>query len=475
MTDLGKIGYVLKGDYDATASYEYLDVVYYNGSTYAAKKNVTGVAPTTGRSDDLNWQIMVNPAAGLIRPLGTITFAELPESPTSGDSYDISNSFTTDNRFKEGAGKKYPGGVNVYYTADGYWDILAGKPIVSAINGMKIDGTDNVNNYGVCSTAGATVAKTVSITGNFLLVYGAEVDVKFTNNNTATAPTLNVNNTGAKPIYYAGGAIEARNIMAGMVYSFRYNGTQWDLVGGVNSGHVIEDEDGTDYSNRTNLVFENAEVTDDPTHDATVVRPNGDKSHVFETLDEANEALADGLLKDGDVVYIKQGPGEVNISSLVVRIGLVEDNKQDKTLSSPIDGQTTVEGALSSINAHLNDIDMVKDGDTITRIAGVEDTASSTLVTGTFTFNIDEYDSYIFASSLVSSNVTNTVMIARNELKALLTKGIPYGSMAITAWASNASVMRVTSITGNTVSGAYAYANGSARLMCALYGVTHAQ
>ena len=359
MTDLGIIGYVLKGDYDATASYERLNVVYYNGSTYAAKKDVTGVAPTTGRDDDLNWQIMVNPAAGLIRPLGTITFAELPESPTSGDSYDISNSFTTDSRFKEGAGKKYPGGVNVYYTADGYWDILAGKPIVSAINGMKIDGTDNVNNYGVCSTAGATVAKTVSITGNFLLVSGAEVDVKFANNNTATAPTLNVNNTGAKPIYYAGDAIEARNIMAGMVYSFRYNGTQWDLVGGVNSGHVIEDEDGVDYSNRTNLVFENAEVTDDPTHDATVVRPNGDKSHVFETLDEANEALADGLLKDGDVVYIKQGPGEVNISRLVARIGLVEDNKQDKTLSSPIAGQSTVEGALTSINANLSDVGSV--------------------------------------------------------------------------------------------------------------------
>lgn len=353
MTDLGKIGYVLRGDYNATALYEPLDVVYYNGSTYAAKKNVTGVAPVSGRDDDLYWQIMVNPAAGMLKPLGTITFAQLPANPASGDSYDISDSFTTDNRFKEGAGKKYPGGMNVYYTADGYWDILAGKPIVSAINGMKIDGTDNVANYGVCSTAGDVVAKTVSITGNFLLVSGAEVDVKFANNNTATAPTLNVNNTGAKPIYYAGDAIESRNIMAGMVYSFRYNGTQWDLVGGVNSGHVIEDEDGTDYSNRTNLVFENAEVTDDPTHDATVVRPNGDKSHTFNTMADAQAALARGELNDGDVVYIKQGPGEVNISRLEARIGLVETNKQNKTLSSAIAGQTTVEGALTKINTDL--------------------------------------------------------------------------------------------------------------------------
>ena len=321
MTDLGKIAYVLKGDYDATESYEVLDTVYYNGSTYSAKRSVSGVAPTTGMSDDPNWQIMVNPAAGMIKPLGTITFSQLPNSPTSGDSYNISNAFTSDNRFKDGGGIEYTAGQNVYYTADGYWDILSGKPIVSIINGIKIDGTDNVANYGVCSTAGATVAKTVSIVGNFSLVTGAEVTVKFSNSNTATAPTLNVNSTGAKAIYYAGAAIDPKNLAADMVYTFKYNGTQWDLVGGVNSGHAIMDDDDVVYEARPTLVFENMVVEDDSVNDATVVKP---RTPTFETLDDAQDALDNGELKEGDIVYIEQGQAELNIGRFDSRLTNVE-------------------------------------------------------------------------------------------------------------------------------------------------------
>ena len=116
---------------------------------------------------------------------------------------------------------------------------------------------------------------------------------------------------------------------------------------------------------------------------------------------------------------------------------------------------------------------MVKDGDTITLLGGVEDVTSATLVTGTFTFNIANYDSYIFTATLVSSNVTNTLLISREELKALLKRSIPYGAESIVSWASNASVIRATTISDNTVNCSYAYANGSARLTCALYGVTH--
>ena len=65
----------------------------------------------------------------------------------------------------------------------------------------KSDSGHNHIYYGVCSTAADTAAKTVTI-DNFSLVTGAMVIVKFTNANTnkTTAPTLNVNNTGAKPI-----------------------------------------------------------------------------------------------------------------------------------------------------------------------------------------------------------------------------------------------------------------------------------
>lgn len=102
------------------------------------------------------------------------------------------------------------------------------------INGMSVDGSANRTNYGICPTTAATVAKTVDCTG-FELITGAEITVKFTITNTASSPTLNVNNTGAKAIYYRGSAISAGYLVANRTYSFRYNGNQWDLVGDINT------------------------------------------------------------------------------------------------------------------------------------------------------------------------------------------------------------------------------------------------
>lgn len=102
------------------------------------------------------------------------------------------------------------------------------------INGMLVDGSANRANYGTCSTAAATAAKVVACTG-FALVTGAEITVKFTVTNTAANPTLNVNSTGAKAIYYRGAAISAGYLAANRTYTFRYNGTQYDLVGDIDT------------------------------------------------------------------------------------------------------------------------------------------------------------------------------------------------------------------------------------------------
>lgn len=102
------------------------------------------------------------------------------------------------------------------------------------IDGMSVQGDANRITYGTCSTAAGTTAKVVECTG-FVLVTGSKIDVKFTVTNTATNPTLNVNNTGAKPIYYRNAAISAGYLAANRTYSFRYNGTQWDLVGDLDT------------------------------------------------------------------------------------------------------------------------------------------------------------------------------------------------------------------------------------------------
>lgn len=88
--------------------------------------------------------------------------------------------------------------------------------------------------YGECSTAAATAAKTVACTG-WILVKGSAITVKFTVTNTAANPTLNVNGTGAKPIYYRGAAISAGYLAAGRTYLFVYNGAQFDMVGDFNT------------------------------------------------------------------------------------------------------------------------------------------------------------------------------------------------------------------------------------------------
>ena len=103
-----------------------------------------------------------------------------------------------------------------------------------SIDGVSFNGSASITHYGTCSTAAATAAKTVALTG-FTLVTGAIVFVKFTVTNTAANPTLNVNSTGAKAIMYRGSAISAGYLAANRVYAFIYDGTDWELVGDINT------------------------------------------------------------------------------------------------------------------------------------------------------------------------------------------------------------------------------------------------
>ena len=102
------------------------------------------------------------------------------------------------------------------------------------IDGVQFDGSANIIHFGSCSTAAGTAAKVVSCTG-FVLASGSRITVKFTTTNTAANPTLNVNSTGAKAIMYRGAAISAGYLAAGRVYTFVYDGTNYELVGDINT------------------------------------------------------------------------------------------------------------------------------------------------------------------------------------------------------------------------------------------------
>lgn len=87
--------------------------------------------------------------------------------------------------------------------------------------------------YGTCTTAAATAAKVATIQDSqaFTLFTGVTVHIKFTYINSAANPTLNVNNTGAKPLVRYGttvtGTSDTQSWYAGSIVSFTYDGTSW--------------------------------------------------------------------------------------------------------------------------------------------------------------------------------------------------------------------------------------------------------
>jgi hypothetical protein len=112
------------------------------------------------------------------------------------------------------------------------------------IGSKGADGTNGTNGsnviaYAECSTAAATTAKTASIVaGTFTLAKGARVTVKFTNANSASNPTLNINSSGAKNIRYCGTNLASSQYWsAGQAVEFVYDGSYWVAVG------VIRDND----------------------------------------------------------------------------------------------------------------------------------------------------------------------------------------------------------------------------------------
>lgn len=92
----------------------------------------------------------------------------------------------------------------------------------------KLSNTSGVNTgdgvkLGTCSTASATAEKAISIDG-FNLVAGTVFQITFTNANTATTPTMNINNGGSKSIKNLRGDV-ITYIPANIPLDFMYNGT----------------------------------------------------------------------------------------------------------------------------------------------------------------------------------------------------------------------------------------------------------
>lgn len=129
------------------------------------------------------------------------------------------------------------GNQNKFLRGDATWAIPseAGKlSTARTIDGVKFDGSKNISHLGNCSSGENTVNKVVTCDG-FVLSKGARITVIFSYTNKADDITLNVNNTGAKPVYYNASAMKSSNlrINADRAYDFVYDGTNWVHCGTV--------------------------------------------------------------------------------------------------------------------------------------------------------------------------------------------------------------------------------------------------
>lgn len=79
------------------------------------------------------------------------------------------------------------------------------------------------------ATAGGTSTTLTAGISDFELFPGAYVYIKV--GTVGANATLNVNNTGAKNIYYNNTSIKAEQLEEGHIYAFIYDGTQWNIFG----------------------------------------------------------------------------------------------------------------------------------------------------------------------------------------------------------------------------------------------------
>ena len=104
-----------------------------NSANKAQSYAIGGTGTRTNEDNDnaqyyyeLTKNIVIGLDSGFI-PMGTITFSELATvEKATGYVYNISDDFVTDDTFREGAGKSYTAGVNVYFCANGLWDAFGG-------------------------------------------------------------------------------------------------------------------------------------------------------------------------------------------------------------------------------------------------------------------------------------------------------------------------------------------------------------
>lgn len=218
-------------------------------------------------------------------------------------------------------------------------------------------------NFLTCSTAIGTAAKTAAFT-NFMLETGCLIAVKFTNGNSASGVTLNVNSTGAKAIQVNGAAVAVGAIIPNGVYLLAYDGTNWAILNPITLSDSITDGE-TGLAPSQNAVFDalalkaNAgDVTTSLALKADLTALNTEKQLLIQEIDSLKKSAIENSNAPyltasgyGDVTLAKNsvGVGTMGIDGVTVENVLVNGAFSDGTI-----GWSRTGSSLSVLNRVLN-------------------------------------------------------------------------------------------------------------------------
>ena len=261
-----------------------LKTVAFTGSYNDLSNKPLSLPANGGNASTVNGHtVNADVPSGALRPLGTINFANLPSTAdaSSGDMYNITDQFTTNDDFKEGAGNIIPAGSNVYLTIDRYWDVLAGTPVTGVKgNSESSYRRGNVNitpaNIGALSTTGEA----------------SNTTVKFTESTSRTKPT-----TGEKISSIVGKIVKFLSDLKTVAFTGSYN----DLsnkplslpANGGNASTVNGHTVNADVPSGAKFTDTHVTVADNLTSTSTTNALSANQGRILKNgLDEVNQSLA---------------------------------------------------------------------------------------------------------------------------------------------------------------------------------------
>lgn len=243
----------------------------------------------------------------------------------------------------------------------------------------KIQGSSNEVAYGTCSTAADVAAKvaTLNNAGNWVLKKGCMVAIKFTNTNTFSAAsgspvTLNVNNTGAKNIYWGNssnptGTNTTPFGRANYINTYLYDGTYWVWQGSsadnnsnnatrqyptntTNADYRVLFSNGANDNDETNLTRKDTNFKYNPsTNNLTVEKINNTAVSDFATkVDLSNISITGTTNNTGSTIA---SGTYFYLNGALVRAKA--DIANNATLTLNTNYETVTAGGLNKLNADI--------------------------------------------------------------------------------------------------------------------------